>query len=369
MTRTAPGADLPEAPGIYRFHDGAGAVMYVGKATNLRARVAQHFGGIGTSARGDALLSRVASVSYHVSACELDAAVLEQATIGASRPPYNVQANATQGAAYLSLDDREPFPRIGGTHDPSARPASATYGPYRTAADARKVARVVVRAFGIRPCTRKLPTRSARLQIPCLLYGQGICPAPCAPHVSPEGYGVAVSLARAFLVGGRDAALFAIDERLREMPATVDADGPDRTGVGSRGWLEGVRRAVVRVRIDVRPLVDVPRGAWLTLACRGLGRRGPGDAAVVTFLVRDGRLEGRREWRDLDGEWVADPYGPVEADAVRDAIISRRVQRDLGTPRVLVSRWGAPSEATLSAWVGGLGADPFAWDDALVEEG
>ena len=153
------------------------------------------------------------------------------------------------------------------------------------------------------------------------------------------------------------------------MPATVDADGPDRTGVGSRGWLEGVRRAVVRVRIDVRPLVDVPRGAWLTLACRGLGRRGPGDAAVVTFLVRDGRLEGRREWRDLDGEWVADPYGPVEADAVRDAIISRRVQRDLGTPRVLVSRWGAPSEATLSAWVGGLGADPFAWEDALVEDG
>ena len=369
MSRTAPGAELPEAPGIYRFHDGAGAVMYVGKATNLRARVAQHFGGVGTSARGDALLSRVVSISHQVTACELDAAVLEQATISASRPPYNVQATAKQGPPYLFLDDGEPFPRICGTHDPSARPASATYGPYRTAADARKVARVIVRAFGIRPCTRKLPARSARMKVPCLLYGQGICPAPCAPHVSPEEYGVAVSLARAFLDGGRDAALFAIDERLRETPEVIDADGIDRVAVGSRRWLEGVRRAVVRVRIDVRPLVDVPRGAWLTLACRGLGRRGPNDAAVVTFLVRDGRLAGRREWRECDGVWVADLAGQVEADAARDAIISRRVQRDLRTPRVLVSRWGAPPDATLSAWVGGFGADPFAWEDAPVEEG
>jgi DNA polymerase III epsilon subunit-like protein len=368
LSRTAPGAALPEAPGIYRFHDGDGSVMYVGKATNLRGRVAQHFGGVGTSARGDALLSRVVTISHVVTACELDAALLEQATIGASRPPYNVQANAKQGAPYLFLDDGEPFPRVGGTHDPSSRPGSASFGPYRTAADARKVAQVVVRAFGIRPCTRKLPARSVRMRIPCLLYGQGICPAPCAPHVSPEGYGVAVSLARAFLGGGRDAALLAIDERLREMHQPIATNGTDPTEVGSRRWLERVRRALVRVRVDVRPLVDVPRGAWLALACRGLGRRGPGDAAVVTFLVRDGRLYGRREWRDLDGNWIAEPSGPAEADAARNAIISRRVQRDLGTPRVLVSRWGAPSEATLSAWVGGLGADPSSWEDAPVEE-
>ena len=77
----------------------------------------------------------------------------------------------------------------------------------------------------------------------------------------------------------------------------------------------------------------------------------------------------RREWRESDGGWVADVAGPVEADAARDAIISRRVQRDLGTPCVLVARWDAPSEATLSAWVGGLSADPFSWESALVEEG
>lgn len=369
LTRTAPGANLPEAPGIYRFHDGAGAVMYVGKATNLRARVAQHFGGIGTSARGDALLSRVVSVSHQVTACELDAALLEQVAISATRPPYNVQSNAKQGPPYLYLDESETFPRIGGTHDPSTHPASATFGPYRTAADARKVARVVVRAFGVRPCTRKLPARSARMRVPCLLYGQGTCPAPCAPHVSPEGYGVAVTLARTFLSGGRDAALLVIDERLRDTTGGPFEGASGGTGPGSRRWLEGVRRAVVRVRVDVRPAVDVPRGAWLTVACPALGRRGPSDAAVVSFLVRDGRLEGRREWREVGGAWVGDPPGPVDADAPRDAIIARRVQRDLGTPRVLVSRWGAPSEAALSAWVAGLGADPSSWVDVPVDEG
>jgi DNA polymerase III epsilon subunit-like protein len=369
QTRTAPGANLPEAPGIYRFHDGAGAVMYVGKATNLRARVAQHFGGIGTSARGDALLSRVVSVSHQVTACELDAALLEQATISATRPPYNVQSNAKQGPPYLYLDEGEAFPRIGGTHDPSTRPASATFGPYRTVADARKVVRVIVRAFGIRPCTRKLPARSARMRVPCLLYGQGTCPAPCAPHVSSEGYGVAVTLARTFLADGRDGALLAIDERLRETTRGAFEGASGGTGPGSRRWLEDLRRAVVRVRVDVRPVVDAPRGAWLTLACPGLGRRGPGDPAVVSFLVRDGRMEGRREWREVGGTWVGDLPGPVDADSPRDAIIARRVQRDLGTPRVLVSRWGVPSEATLSAWVGGLGADPLSWVDVPDDEG
>jgi hypothetical protein len=102
-----------------------------------------------------------------------------------------------------------------------------------------------------------------------------------------------------------------------------------------------------------------------------LGRRGPDDAAVVSFTVRDGRLEGRREWREVGGAWVGDPYspGPVDADAARDAIIARRVQRDLGTPRVLVTRWGAPSDATLSAWLSGLGANPLSWVDVLVDEG
>jgi DNA polymerase III epsilon subunit-like protein len=379
MTRTAPGATLPEAPGIYRFHDGTGAVMYVGKATNLRGRVAQHFGGVGSvspaheaigvSARGDALLSRVATITHEVTACELDAAVLEQTTIARFRPPYNLQLNAKQGPPYLYLDEAEAFPRIGGTHDPSSRPAEATFGPYRTAADARKVARVVARAFGIRPCTRKLPARSARMRVPCLLWGQGLCPAPCAPHVSPADYGVAVLLARAFLAGGRDGALFAIDERLRNLREVDDLPGDASERVGSRRWLEGVRRAVVRIRVDARPLVDVPRGAWLTLACRGLGRRGPGDASVVTFLVRDGRLEGRREWREVDGRWVAEPSGPVGADAPRDAIVSRRVQRDLETPRVMVSRWGAPSDATLAAWIEGLESDPLSWTEKANDEG
>jgi hypothetical protein len=90
---------------------------------------------------------------------------------------------------------------------------------------------------------------------------------------------------------------------------------------------------------------------------------------VVSFLVRDGRMEGRREWREVGGTWVGDLPGPVDADSPRDAIIARRVQRDLGTPRVLVSRWGVPSEATLSAWVGGLGADPLSWVDVPDDEG
>jgi DNA polymerase III epsilon subunit-like protein len=368
MSRTAPGAELPEVPGIYRFHDSDGAVMYVGKATNLRARIAQHFGGVGTSARGDALLSRVVTISHVVTACELDAALLEQSTISATRPPYNVQATAKQRPTYLYLDDGEAVPRIGGTHDPATRPVAATFGPYRTASDARKLARIVVRAFGIRPCTRKLPARSARMRVPCLLYGEGTCPAPCAPHVSKEEYGVRVALARAFLADGRDAALLAIDERLRDLPEVDDGAQAVGVDVGSRRWLNGVRRALVRFRIDVRPLLDVPRGAWLTLACKVHARRAAEDASVVTFLVSDGRLAARREWRECDGQWVGDPSTLVETDAARDAIVCRRVQRDLGTRRVFVSRWGPPVESTLALWVMELAADPLAWEDVAIDD-
>ena len=352
ISATAPGAFLPEGPGVYRFHDAAGAVLYVGKAANLRARVAQHFAGTGATARGDALLTRAAAVSHEATACELDAAILEQSMIGETRPPYNVQATARHGPPYLVLDATGPFPRIGGTRDPSTHPAEATFGPYRTSADARKAARTVVRAFGIRPCTRTLPARSARLRVPCLLYGQGTCPAPCAPHVTPEEYARAVDLGRAWLAGGRDAALVAIDAGLRAMPADA----------GAVAWLEETRRKVVRLRVDVRPLADVPRGAWLLLACRAEARSGPDDPSVVTFLTRDGRLVARREWRVVEGSWVGGAPAPVAPDAARDAIIARRTQRSRARPHVMMARTAPPGDEAIARWLDALAVDPGAFD-------
>jgi excinuclease ABC subunit C len=338
---------LPDAPGVYTFLDGSGARLYIGKASSLRSRVSQHFAGAGSSARGDSLLARVATITHQVTETELDAVILEQASIAQWRPPYNVQTTTHAGPPYLVIDGGI-YPRIRGTRSPLAHSigpmqlavgdegsGAIVFGPYRTTSVARQVARVVTRVFGVRPCARILPARRALMRVPCLLHGQGICPAPCAPNISPEAYATMVGMAIRWLTDGREVTFDSIDMRLRTLGrefATVDMEG---LAGWEREWLLEVRRRLARVRTDERPVAGIARGADVYMACRLHWSVGRG---FVVWHVRGGRVLHRRVWSP-DSEIVfgtPDTDRLLAPDPARDTMVMRWVQRHAGLPELLV---------------------------------
>ena len=343
---------LPDAPGVYTFLDNSGARLYIGKASSLRSRVSQHFAGVGSSARGDALLARVATIAHQVTETELDAVIAEQASISQWRPPYNVQTTTHAGPPFLVLDGGI-YPRIRGTRSPLSRANSPhtalggdgsdgmVFGPYRTTSVARQVARVVTRVFGVRPCARILPARRSLMRVPCLLHGQGICPAPCAPYISPEAYAIMVGMAIRWLTDGREVTFDAIDSRLRTLGRdvasahTAGPAGPAGPAGWERQWLLEVRRRLARVRTDERPVARLARGADAYLACRLHWSVGRG---FVVWHVRGGRVLHRRVWSpDIDmvlGNPDADPM--LAPDLARDTMVMRWVQRHAGLPELLV---------------------------------
>ena len=189
--------------------------------------------------------------------------------------------------------------------------------------------------FRSRPCARILPARRALMRVPCLLHGQGICPAPCAPNISPEAYATMVGMAIRWLTDGREVTFDAIDMRLRTLGrefATVDMEG---LAGWEREWLLEVRRRLARVRTDERPVAGIARNADVYMACRLHWSVGRG---FVVWHVRGGRVLHRRVWSP-DSEIVfgtPDTDRILASDPARDTMVMRWVQRHAGLPELLV---------------------------------
>ena len=139
-------ADLPDAPGIYVFRDGAGRPLYVGKARRLRRRV-RSYQRPQQDARLAAMLREATDLEYLVTDSELDALVLENRWIKHHRPRYNVLRRDDKTYPYLVLTTGEPWPRLYFTRRVRRRGA-ATFGPFLPASSARRALRLVQRLFG-----------------------------------------------------------------------------------------------------------------------------------------------------------------------------------------------------------------------------
>jgi excinuclease ABC subunit C len=331
---------LPEAPGVYTFRDAAGGALYVGKAGSLRHRVTQHFSGTARALRRhDGLLERTAAVEHEVVGCELDALLLESARIRSLRPLYNVQARSQPGCPFLRFEPG-PFPRAGAAR--TTADGGEVAGPYRTTQHVRHTLETLRRVFQIRSCRRRLPAAKARLRIPCLRLGQGLCPAPCAEAVTPEQYGVLVEFAWRYVREGREATLQALDRRL----AQLEASGAQESWEGVT--LRECRARLRRLRREHRPVGGGLAGAPVILCYPAAG------GGAVLFFVREGQLVQREavQREALSGEALvplldrglaALPDGELDADQAR--ILLRWVYRRSGQPECVTVGAGETGEA------------------------
>ena len=178
---------MPDAPGVYRFFDASGRVVYVGKAKSLRSRLNSYFADLAAlHPRTQAMVTSAARVDWTVVSTEVEALQLEYSWIKEYDPRFNVRYRDDKSYPYLAVTVSEQFPRvlvIRGTKRKGVR----YYGPYAHAWAIRETLDQVLRVFPVRTCSSGVFRRAGQVGRPCLLGYIGKCSAPCVGRVDEGG--------------------------------------------------------------------------------------------------------------------------------------------------------------------------------------
>lgn len=180
-------ASLPEVPGIYRLLGEAGELLYIGKAKNLRERVASYL--TNAAAHGDRTLDLIRAthdVRVEMLGSELEAALAEAEAIRHEKPPFNRLGRHLPRIAFIKLGLNDEFPRLSITKKMSARGRARYIGPFRSSKEAERIRDILTREFRLRTCSGTLHPDPAFA--PCSQYTQGRCTAPCAGRVAADAY-------------------------------------------------------------------------------------------------------------------------------------------------------------------------------------
>ncbi len=188
---------LSHAPGVYEMFDGNGTHLYVGKASNLKNRVASYFRGSGMPPKTVAMMRHVARVEVTVTRTENEALLLENNLIKRFRPRYNVVWRDDKSYPYIHLDDSHQYPRLG-FYRGNRREVGSFFGPYANAGAVRGTLAQLQKVFPLRQCEDTFFRSRSR---PCLQYQIKRCSAPCVGLISPEDYHEDVKQAVLFLEG------------------------------------------------------------------------------------------------------------------------------------------------------------------------
>ncbi|HBO12733.1 MAG TPA: excinuclease ABC subunit C [Halieaceae bacterium] len=183
--------------GVYQMYAADGALLYVGKARNLKSRVASYFRNRGLNAKTVALVSRIADIQVTVTATEVDALLLEHNLIKSHRPPFNILLKDDKSYPYIFLSSEDRFPRLALHRGPKRR-KGRYFGPYPSAGAVRRSLHFLQKVFKVRQCEDSYFRNRSR---PCLQYQIDRCTAPCVDLVSADDYAEQVENTALFLEG------------------------------------------------------------------------------------------------------------------------------------------------------------------------
>jgi excinuclease ABC subunit C len=268
--------ELPDAPGVYLFHDADGEVLYVGKARSIRKRVGSHF-----SARGEArMTSRVDRIEFLATSTEAEALLAEQSFIKRHRPRFNIRLRDDKSYPYVCVSLEEDYPRVYFTRE-KHRAGRAYFGPFSSAKRVRETLDLLGKLFQFRTCEGAEPGR--RSGSPCLDYYIKRCGAPCVGYVSREEYRRNIDQIVDFLSG-----------RYRQV------EGEERAKMEEAAAAHEFERAAIhRDRLQaIRSLFERQRvagGSVGTADLIGVAAEGQ-DANAQVFQVRDGILAARQSF-------------------------------------------------------------------------
>ena len=323
-------ASLPDSPGVYLFKDAAERIIYVGKATSLRKRVASYFHGReAENPRLAQLRESIADVDFIVTANEVEALILEANLIKRHHPDYNVEFRDDKSYPYMVVCVEDAYPRVMFARG-LRRKGAVYYGPFAHAGAVRETIETLRKVFPFRACRGRKPGKSTGS--PCLDYHIGLCPGPCIAAVTREGYNETINGVREFMEGRYEAILSELEKRMREESSCQEYEQAART----RDRLAALNRILERQQAH-----SLKEGDQDIFAVHA----GELDACVTVFFVRGGKILGKQDFftvlptgqsgEELLGALLPQFYNST-AQFPREVILSHAIE---GSEIALLEEW------------------------------
>ncbi|KAB1908139.1 excinuclease ABC subunit UvrC [Micromonospora sp. AMSO1212t] len=338
--RPAPGT-IPESPGVYRFRDGTGRVIYVGKARNLRSRLNSYFADpVGLHQRTRQMVFTAESVDWITVATEVEALQQEYTWIKQYDPRFNVRYRDDKSYPYLAVTLDEEYPRLQVMRGVK-RKGVRYFGPYSHAWAIRETLDLLLRVFPARTCSSGVFKRAGQVGRPCLLGYIGKCSAPCVGSVTAERHREIIDGFCDFMAGRTDTMVRRLEKEMLDASEQLEFERAARL----RDDVAALRRAMEKQTVVLGDGTDADVVAFAD---------DPLEAAVQVFHVRGGRVRGQRGWvvektedlttGDLVHHFCTQVYGgeqgeadvprellvpelPGDADALADWLTARRGSR------------------------------------------
>jgi excinuclease ABC subunit C len=342
--RPAPGS-IPEAPGVYRFSDPHGRVIYVGKAKSLRQRLNSYFADLsGLHPRTRQMVTTAAHVQWTVVGTEVEALQLEYNWIKEFDPRFNVRYRDDKTYPVLAVTMNEEFPRLSVYRGPR-RKGVRYFGPYAHAWAIRETLDLLLRVFPARTCSNGVFKRHGQIGRPCLLGYIDKCSAPCVGRVSAQEHRDIVEDFCDFLAGRTDHLVRQLERRMAQASDDLEFERAARL----RDDIGALRRAMEKQAVVLGDGTDADVVAFAQDEL---------EAAVQVFHVRGGRVRGQRGWvvdkveptdtPQLVERFLTQFYGEQAALAESSDDAQQPVPREILVPEL-------PAEVdALADWLSGL---------------
>ena len=332
--------EIPTGPGVYRFLDGNGRVLYVGKAKSLRARLSNYFGPLDSlHERTRRMVTTAVDVKWVIVKSEYEALQLEFMWIKQFDPPFNVVFKDDKSYPYLAVSLSDAFPRAFITRNRELKGVKF-FGPYTNAWAVRETLDTLLKVYPVRSCTQGVFDRAKRTGRACLLGDIGKCAAPCVGRVTSDEH---KKIARDFIdfMGGGDTRIVA---GLKQRMISASEEQQYELAAQLRDDYQALEKVLEKSTVVFTDQTDAD---LFGIAHDDLA------AAVSQFIVRGGRIRGVRGWvvdkeleRDLPElvEYVLQnvyesPAGAEPIEVPREVLVpelpedSRELARWLGEKR------------------------------------
>ena len=267
---------LPNRPGVYRYFDSEDKLLYVGKAKNLKSRVASYFRSSALDTKTLALVSKIERIENTITASETEALLLEQTQIQAHKPPYNIVFRDDKSYPYISISSEEAYPRIA-FHRGTKKKRASYFGPFPSAGSVRESLDVLQKVFQLRQCENSYFNNRTR---PCLQYQIKRCSGPCCGMISQHDYKEDVKRASMFLEGKNTSVIKECADRMEDASDRLEFEKAARF----RDQLNRLSR------IQEQQYVVGDKGDVDVLAAI----RAEGTTCIQVVFIRGGRILGNK---------------------------------------------------------------------------